>query len=233
MAKGEKRWSPSGPAVRMTFDPVPPKDWDAKIDASAVEIAKGAQDKGGIPYIKGLRLTCLGSAMKEGGKDRKIFLNYLALSLKPTANGNPMTAFANQLTGLMYALGDIRDFPTKVMVINEEGEEVEYLDPKEVKDYLKSHDGEVIKIHSKTQNSDTHGKQAVVDYFIEAELSDGGSDDDEGDVDEEPEETEEDEAEEPEEADEADEEADDEPEEEEEKPAPKKKAPPAKKKGKK
>ncbi len=166
--QGEKRWSAKDEAVKRTFEPVPPQDWETKLVTDGAEIAAGNKEKGGIPFIKGVRFTCYGSAMVEGGKDRTIFQNFF-LSLKPGKDGNVMPDYANQLNGLMKGLGDIRDFPAASKVVSDDGDKVEYLNPKEVLAYLKSHNGDVIKLHSKIENDALYGKKGVVDYFIEAD----------------------------------------------------------------
>lgn len=165
---GEKRWNAKDEAVKRTFEPVPPQDWETKLITDWAEIAAGNKEKGGIPFIKGVRFTCYGSAMVEGGKDRAIFQNFF-LSLKPGKDGNVMPDYANQLNGLMKGLGDIRDFAAASKVVSDDGDEVEYLNPKEVLAYLKSHNGDVIKLHSKIENDALYGKKGVVDYFIEAD----------------------------------------------------------------
>ncbi len=168
MAKGEKRWSGSGDSVKRTFTPVPSQDWEVKLVTDAAEIAAGSKEKGSIPFIKGVRFVCFGSATVEGGKDSLIFQNFF-LSLKEGKDGNVMPDYANQLKGLMKALGDIRDMDSASKTVNEEGDTVEYLKPKEVLAYLKEHNGETLKLHSKIENDAVYGKKAVVDYFIEAE----------------------------------------------------------------
>ncbi len=196
MAQGEKRWSGSGDAVKRTFTPVASQDWEVKMDTNSAEIGAGSKEKGGIPFIKGVRFVCFGSATVEGGKDSLIFQNFF-LSLKEGKDGNVMPDYANQLKGLMKALGDVRnDVPSASKVINEEGETVDYLSPKWVLAYLKEHNGEVFKLHSKIENDPVYGKKAVVDYFIEAEEgASGGEEETEEETEEAEEEIEETEAE--------------------------------------
>lgn len=213
MAKGEKRWT-GGDIVKMTFTPVPNKDWEVKLIASAVKVDKQKPESGGIPYLSGLRFQCFNSAEKEGGKDRIIF-HALFLGLRPDKNGNVSPNYANGLNALMKAFGE-NPATQNIGILTkelEDGESIEYLDPKDVLQYLKNHDGDTLSLHSKIKNSETYGAQAQVDYFIEAEGASEASDE------EAPEE----------EAEEAEEPEEDEAEEVEEEPAPKKKAAPAKK----
>ena len=191
MAQGEKRWSSEGETVKRVFIPVPPKDWDCKMVTTSAEIAAGSTEKGGIPFIKGIRFICFGSALQEGQKERMIFQNFF-LSLRPGKDGNVMPDYANQLKGLSKALGDVRDFDVASKTINEAGETVDYLSPKGVLASLKEHDGDSLALHSKIENDAVYGKKAVVEYFIEAgstspatETEEIEETDDEGEVEEE------------------------------------------------
>jgi hypothetical protein len=177
LAQGEKRWSSGdGDVVKRQFNPVPPKDWDAKLSTTSASIGAGKPEKGGIPYITGVRLVCMNSAQEAGQKDRMVFAN-IFLSLAPCKDGTLMPDWQNGIKALARALGDPLHCGSMTKTINDAGDEVEYLNPKEVLKYLKDHDGAVLKFHSKMENDANYGPKAVVDYYIESDAGNAFGDD--------------------------------------------------------
>ena len=162
---GETTYSTQGRTPqKFVFEPVPSKDWEARIVASKFEV-RAKQEPGSIPYINGA-FEILGSAMTEGGKNRYIFKMFF-LSLKPGKDGNVSPDRADGVLGLARALGVDGNFEV-LEKADKDGMTVKYLDPRSVLEWIKSQDGAIVKLHSKIATFKDERK-AEVDYFIAAE----------------------------------------------------------------
>lgn len=168
---GEKSWSTNGKqATKFTFEPAPSKDWEAYVLGSTAEVKK-KQEPGSIPYVN-VAFELEGSAMTEGGKNRRIYKMFF-LSLKPGKDGNISPARQDGILGLARAYGEEADFPI-IEMNDKDGNMVELLDPRAVVQWLKDHDMQALKLHSKVvsvkgqDGKATGDRRAEVDYFIEA-----------------------------------------------------------------
>jgi hypothetical protein len=179
MATGERKFSTAGREVKKyNFKPLTPGDWDLKVDASQAAIGK-KNEPGKFPYINGIRFEALDSA-DEGGKNKLVF-HMLFTSLKPGKDGSAMVDRQDQVVALAKALGeDSPDLPIITMP-DENGVKQDVIEPKALLAWLKSHNGKIIKAHTKIQKGDgTYEPRSVVAYFIEAEGAAGPSDESEG-----------------------------------------------------
>lgn len=170
MAKGESNWTTKGKtAKRFSFTPVPAGDHEGKLDTSTASVAMAAGE-GKFPYIK-IRIEILNSAEAEGQKNRLVFHN-LFCSMKEAKNGDLMPERADQLLGLAKALGE--DFePPYIQMPDENGNDVDVLDPKVVLQWLREQDGKLIKLTTKIDHKDkNYDPKAVVKYFHETEQAD-------------------------------------------------------------
>lgn len=241
MAKGEMFLSGKMEKKKYDNKPIPAADYDLKLVGSKAEIRR-AQPKKENPtpqaYVT-VPFQALGTAA-DGGKDRFVFHRFF-LSMAKRKDGSIGPQMADQLVGLAEALG----VELKAGFVQDNG--VQCVSAKDVLNWLKSMDGEVVRGHVRIQRAtDDYPASNVIAEFFEKE---GGSDtssdeeeaeeeDEETDETEEDEEGDEDEADEDEDADESDEddeEDDDEDEDELDAAAGKKgkaKGKPAKKKGK-
>lgn len=150
---GERTFSTAGRKVTDSKPTlIPAGTYTLAVDASAADVGK-ADRPDAIPYVN-VRFTALGTATKEGGKDRKLF-HRLLLSLKPGKDGIMNMDRASGLTALAKALNTEVEGVEIVsqQVTNAEGNEVtiEYLNPRQVVEWVKSFDGTQVKGRVKVQ----------------------------------------------------------------------------------
>lgn len=169
---GETTYSTQGrTAQKFAFEPVPSKDWEAKINGDKFEI-RAKQEPGSIPYINGA-FEILDSAAVDGGKNRVIFKMFF-LSLKPGKDGNVSPDRADGILGMARSLGIDAEFDI-LSKNDKDGVPVFYLNPKTVLQWIKDNSGAVVRLHSKVvSQKGADGKpngerKAEVDYFIAAE----------------------------------------------------------------
>lgn len=171
MAKGEKTFNLGDvQKSKRSFEPFPAGDYDLKLRGQDVEIRK-ADSKDGKPtfsYVS-LAFDALGTG-KDGGKDRRVY-HMLFLRLKPGKDGLVSPALADGLKGLADALGDTPNLPT----VEQNGEDI--INPKAVVQFLKNHDGNVVRAHVSIQrgNKQYPGDKNKVDEFFAADEEGGGS----------------------------------------------------------
>ncbi len=171
-ATGETTWSSKGKTpVKFEFEPLPANNYEGRIVASKTEL-QGAQGPGNLPYIN-VAIEVLNSATKEGGKNRYVFQMFW-LSLKKGKDGVSSPERASNIVGLARAYGEeTPDFNIVTMegnIKDKEGnvtgtEMHDLLEPRAVLQWLKDHDGQVFKFHSKIETYKDK-KKATVDYFI-------------------------------------------------------------------
>jgi predicted RNase H-like HicB family nuclease len=170
--KGERKWSSQGKETKkFEFTKVPAGDHEAKLDASGAAVAKaevGKDGKAKFPYVK-VRFEAMDTATTEGGKNGLLFHN-LFCSLRPDKNGGLMPQRADQIVGLARALGEEYDGNVLEMK-DEKGDIVEVLDPNEMVQWLKDHDGALLNLHVKMQKGTPEwpDEKSVISYFIEVE----------------------------------------------------------------
>ncbi len=146
MAQGEARYNSAGRSVvRFDNKPIPVNDYQLELQEAGLEVKKSAE-KGpdAIPYINS-RLTALGTAAKEGAKDRLIFHKWF-LSLKPGSDGVVMPERGGGLVEFCRSYGEEADFAILSLKLSD-GSTVKYFDPEEVLEYLKGKVGEPRQAH--------------------------------------------------------------------------------------
>lgn len=168
MTTGEKTFSTTGREVKtMTFKPLNPGVYSGPL-GSDYTIAK-ADKPDAVPYIN-FSIACNGTAESEGGKDKRVF-HRLFLGLKPGKDGVINIDRENQLTALAQALGTQVEGVEIVTreATDSEGNAVtlEYLNPAQVVEFLKSFSGTEVKFKVKTEKgTGNYGDKSVVSKFM-------------------------------------------------------------------
>ncbi len=167
MARGETNWTTGGRTARkQDFTPVPAGDYEAKLNASASAVNK-KEEPGKFPYVNA-SFELMGTATTEGGNNRKVFQNFHC-SLKPWKNGAIGPEGADQILGLARAMGEEYQ-GSLIQCPDAEGNDVDCLDPREVVQWLKDHDGALLTLHVKIDNKDkNYPAKNVITYFHEVE----------------------------------------------------------------
>jgi hypothetical protein len=165
MAQGEKTFSSDGRDVaRFDRSPLRAGEWTGKLHSSKAEIGK-KQEPGAIPYVKSVYFEALDSASEEGGSNKRVYQMFF-LMLTPGKDGKLMPERQGQIIDLAQAVG-VPFNGGIVTTRNAQGQAAEYLNPKDVVNYLKSLDGELVKFRSKIKKgSGGYDDSATVDYFI-------------------------------------------------------------------
>lgn len=167
--QGERTWSTKGKQVqKFEFKPFPVGEYPLVLDCSKIEIKK-KQEPGKFPYIN-IAFTAQGTALTEGGKDRKVFHRFF-VSLKPGKDGNVMPERGNQIMGLAKGFGEELEGVRILRMKDENGNDVDVLDPKGIVAWLKARDGQTVMGRVKIQKGNTEypNDKNEVDYFMEAE----------------------------------------------------------------
>jgi len=175
MATGEKRFSTRSLDLQKNdFPPITPGDYTLRIRGDKTEVKKSSDPNSAqLPYVN-TAFTVVGSALKEGGKDRMVFHRFF-LAVKPSEKGVIMPARPDQLKGLAMALGEDIDLPFREYHNNKTGEMEECIDASAFARWLKENDGRELQGHIKTEVAKAEDKQRgykdrdVVAYFIETE----------------------------------------------------------------
>lgn len=150
---GERTFSTSGRKVSDLKPPLlPAGTYDLVVDASSADVGK-ADRPDAVPYVN-IRFTALNTATKEGGKDRKLF-HRLLLSLKAGKDGIMNMDRGGGLTALAKALGTeiegVEIVSQDVSDVNGNPVTIEYLNPRQVVEWVKSFDGSKLKARVKVQ----------------------------------------------------------------------------------
>lgn len=135
MAKGESQYQSAGKkVVRFESKPIPKGDYELTLLDKGLEVRR-SKDKGpdAIPYI-GCRFAAEGTAAKEGGKNRLVFVNFF-LSLKPGADGIVMPERQGGIVEYLRANGKELDVGIKTLTL-EDGSTVNYLDAEAILEML-------------------------------------------------------------------------------------------------
>lgn len=172
MTIGEKRFSTQGQqAVKQTFPVLPAKEWLLLLRTEKAQVAK-AQGVGKFPRVD-VRFEAIDSATKEGGKNLSIFHMFFCAN-KEQKNGVIMTFRADQVVGFAKAIGQDFDAPTVTMQ-DEDGNDVEVIQPQHLLQWLKNLDGTIVKARTKVQKGTKEypNDKAVIDYFVETEQAEG------------------------------------------------------------
>lgn len=194
MATGEQKWSAKGKKVAKFVNKVFPKgDYELRINAALVEQKISKDKPGSVPYIN-VPFTMLGTADSEGGKDYKLF-HMLFLHLEPSAkDGKVMVERQGGVLDLAQAFGETPEFGQRVVPYqkrdakgNAEGPmtKMAILDPKQVLDWVKSHDGATVTAAVKIEKDTGYGEKNKIDYFHpSADASEDGPGEEEFEADE-------------------------------------------------
>ncbi len=172
--QGERSFTTEGKKGKKFTYPIPPaQDWQAKLITDSASVGK-KNEPGKFPYVN-LRLELLDSATEEGGKNCLLF-HMLFTSQKTGKNGDIMTDRADQIVGLAHALGE--EYAGSLITMKDEnGNDVDCIDPYKMVEWLKAHDGAIIGLHSKVQAANgAYPAKGVVAHFIEVEQDNAFSD---------------------------------------------------------
>ena len=168
---GEKTFSTAGREVKtVTFKPINPGNYSLKL-GSDVSIAK-ADKPDAVPYV-GLSFEVEGTAESEGGKNKRVF-HRLFIGMKPGKDGVINMDRENQLTALASALNTQIE---GVEIITRDATDadgnsvtLEYLNPKQVVEFLKGFAGTEVKGRIKTEKgTGGYGDKSVVQKFLLSE----------------------------------------------------------------
>jgi hypothetical protein len=146
MAKGEMRYNSTGKqVVRFENKPIPRGDYQLTLLADDLKV-KRSEEKGpdAVPYI-GARFAAGGTAAKEGGKDRLVFVNFF-LSMKPGSDGQIMPERGGGLVEYCRAHGEEADFAIRTLE-KSDGTTEDYFDAEEVLEYLNGKTDTTIQGH--------------------------------------------------------------------------------------
>lgn len=168
MTTGEKTFSTKGrTVVAPTFKPINPGNYDLKVGGDAT-IAK-ADKPDAVPYVN-VSFEVEGTAETEGGKNKRVFHRFF-LGMKEGKDGVINMDRENQLTALAQAMNtEAEDFEIVSREANDsDGNAVtlEYVNPKQVVEWLKSFEGQTVKARIKTEKG-TGGfsDKSVISKFL-------------------------------------------------------------------
>lgn len=168
MTTGEKTFSTTGREVKtVTFKPIPAGNYDLTLNADAT-IAK-ADKPDAIPYIN-VSFTAGGTAESEGGKDKRVFHRFF-IGLAPGKDGVINMDRENGLTALAQALNTqiegMEVITREAENSNGEAVTLEYLNPKQVVEWLKGFNGAVVKGRIKVEKgTGGYSDKSVVQKFL-------------------------------------------------------------------
>lgn len=168
MTTGEKTFSTAGREVKtVTFKPITPGNYNLTLNSDA-SIAK-ADRPDAIPYIN-VSFTAEGTAESEGGKDKRVFHRFY-IGMAPGKDGVVNMDRENGLTALALALG------TQIEgceIVTREAQDadgnsvtLEYLNPKQVVEWIKGFAGTSVKGRIKTEKgTGNYADKSVVQKFL-------------------------------------------------------------------
>lgn len=172
MTTGDRTFSTAGRTVvtNTASTPIPPGNYTLKI-GSDFEIRK-AKRSDATPNVN-FSFEVEGTATQEGGKNRRVF-HRLDLGMKPGKDGMLNMDRENQLTALAKALGTEVEGVTLVEqeVTDENGNKVtiEYLNPAQIVEWLKSFAGATVQAAIKTEKGTPEypNEKSVVRRYLTA-----------------------------------------------------------------
>lgn len=183
-ATGELGYSSQGRTpVKVSFEPINAGDYPLTLVGKSIEI-KSKAEPGSLPYVN-VSFIAGGTALSEGGKDRRVF-HKLWLSLEPSPKtGTPPVDGANQILGLAKALGTELNFEGDDIMrkdkLQDDGEtmkKVSILNPQSVVEWLQGFDGAEVRGHIKIRRASEKDKakgysdQNEIAYFMEEGATD-------------------------------------------------------------
>lgn len=170
---GERTFSTAGRTVKAkTFPLIPPGNHMGPLGSDS---SVGKADKyDAVPYVN-VSFGVNGTAQAEGGKDMRVF-HMLFLSLKPGKDGEVNTDRPDGITALAQALNtqvEGVEIIEREVTDPESGEtkKLEYLNPKQVQEWLKSFAGTEVGFRVKTEKG-TGGysdKSKIQKFLLPAE----------------------------------------------------------------
>lgn len=170
-ATGERTFSTKGRTVKAkTFPLIPPGNHTGSIGSDA-SISK-ADKPDAVPYVK-FSMEVNGTAAAEGGKNQRVF-HMLFLSLLPGKDGDANTDRNGGIVELAQALGTELEGISVVEKVVQDADgndaKLEYLDPKEVVEWLKSFAGTEVGFRIKTEKGtgDYADKSKVAKFLLPA-----------------------------------------------------------------
>jgi hypothetical protein len=171
-ATGERTFSTAGRTVKAkVFPTLPAGNYKGPLGSDS-EI--GNADKyDAVPYVK-ISFGANGTAMKEGGKDQRVF-HMLFLSLVPGKDGEINTDRPDGITALAQAMGtevEGVEIVEREVTNPETGEtkKLEYLNPKQVQEWLKSFAGVEVSYRTKIEKgTGDYGDKSKIAKFLLAE----------------------------------------------------------------
>lgn len=168
-ATGERTFSTAGRSVKeKTFPVIPAGNHEGPLGADASTACADGWDK--VPYVK-YSLGAKGTAMSEGGKDQRVF-GMLFLSITPGKDGEVNTERPDGIVALAQALGtelEGVEIVEREVTNPENGEtkKLEYLNPKQVVEWLKSFAGTDVKYRTKIEKgTGGYSDKAKIQKFL-------------------------------------------------------------------
>jgi hypothetical protein len=164
MSTGERTFSTAGRQVNSGFEPFQAGNYALTLKQVEVRQAQGA---GKVPYVAAT-FEAEGTALREGGKNRNLFHNFL-LSLKPGKDG---VVNLDRAGGLVAFARAVEVELSEVAVMTREAdvdgtiETLEFLNPQEVKAWLTELVGVVVQAKVKVRKDPQYGDKNEVDRFL-------------------------------------------------------------------
>lgn len=152
-ATGERTFSTTGRTVKeKTFPLIPPGNHVGTLGSDFEIAKKDAWD--GVPYVK-FSFAVAGTAQTDGGKDQRLY-HQLYLSITPGKDGEINTERPDGVVAMAQAMKTEME---GVEIIerevsnpeNGETKKLEYLNPKQVVEWLKSFSGTEVSFRVKTE----------------------------------------------------------------------------------
>lgn len=177
-ATGEITWSSAGKKVeRFVSTPIPTGDYDLKLNAAGVSVKRSPQP-GKLPYVS-VMFEALGTATTDEGKNRKVFHNFF-LHMNKGKDGKMMLERQGGVLDLANAIGEDIKLSGQLASYQKydkdgdtvgEVEKIPVANAKQVEEWLKSHDGLVVRAHVKVERPKGYNEKNVLDYFIPGEAA--------------------------------------------------------------
>lgn len=134
---GVRRWKASEqPKVASNFPVITPGKYELKLNTSGVTEKRAAPEK--PPFISGSYFE-----LADGAQKGRVYSTFFT-SVTPNEKGNCITNMGGQLLDLAQATGTVEALDA-IPQIEDETSGKTILDPRAVKEYLKSLDGVLVK----------------------------------------------------------------------------------------
>jgi hypothetical protein len=165
---GERTFSTTGRSVATSkFPLIPPGSYTAKL-LGDISVAK-ADRPDAVPYVN-LACEVEGTATTEGGKNQRVF-HRLFLMLKPGKDGVVNMDRANGLTAMAQAMGTevegVEIIEREATTADGAAVKLEYLNPAQVVEWLKSFVGTTMSVRIKTEKGTAgYSDKSVLDKFL-------------------------------------------------------------------